>query len=594
MNKIWVPDPLPPVDARRGPFQGQRAVLVTCFRCFVLATITLLLGCAEGGPQVWTPTEIRAAQRQSYPDAAGNRFVALADFEQDAPLTAFSVSESESEEASVPARRDRSRYRHETGRASMRVDAPNVAHPLVLDLGTLAPSARDWSDYTLLLFSADVASPGPDARLTVHVLSEDDRGPGWERTFVLHRPWQTVRVDLAEVGNAVDLKNVSAIRWWLEPPNDALRLNLDDLLLIDDTRWIVGPSTTDGHLSVSVRGGRLHVASRDRFELTFADGVLERVSAILPTSIAAPQGLGPWLLPADANRLGDTDFVVACDDPEIFASWGRAVRSSQRLVEHSTARVVVDGEWEFISSDTDRRGPRLIWRYTVYPNGNVFCRLLADPADNWPASASGVGLTYNGRIPWTVESLPREVARAAILRRTESETVLWATEPATTRPRLYDWISADRNAGCLFYVQEPLDALDSVHYLRIGPSGPSGDHAMVQSWLDPLSITCSSGRVRGDQPGDRNHDGFNESEGCYELEMTDHVLRAELGPIAPAYDHVVLRIHGARPNERVTAALSGRLLGTDARDANGNLLLTLPETLRSPKVLEVFRNPRRR
>jgi hypothetical protein len=175
-----------------------------------------------------TPT----LHRQAYPQTAGGRFVALADFE-DAP-GARTGSAQVRHFALAPAGGGQRQFAvniTRTGAGALSADLPPESQ-----LVFVLPEVRDFADFTLLSLAMHVDAPRDDLR----VLLVGPEGVWASPRKLLRAGWNTVEVDLGRlVGEGrIDLGDVREIRLAMTRAGGDVRLYLDDILLIDNRRQI--------------------------------------------------------------------------------------------------------------------------------------------------------------------------------------------------------------------------------------------------------------------------------------------------------------------------------------------------------------------
>jgi hypothetical protein len=89
-----------------------------------------------------------------------------------------------------------------------------------------------------------------------------------------------------------------------------------------------------------------------------------------------------------------------------------------------------------------------------------------------------------------------------------------------------------------------------------------------------------------DAPGDLDCDGYNESEGCYELMPDSGVLRFQFLPGSLLRHHLVFRIR-ATAGKTCWVYADGRIIDRQGRDQHGNLLFALSRAASTPVAIEV-------
>jgi hypothetical protein len=549
--------------------------------------------------------------RDAYPDCANGRFVSIADFETPDQVSLFqtvgpSRSLSELRQPSLSILRSR----NETGAGSLKAWFTHPDDRLICDGRHSEKLAliRDWRPYSLLLMS--LHAPADGALIEITVQSGTAQPITWSRTRALQPGWNLIRLDTATIGETVDLADIRILSWRVIDAPRTIDLYLDDVILTDNTDLVLGHPETPNELYVFRRGRRILVGVRNRFELAFANGQIVAWRGPLGENLADPGGLGPWPVPLPADWRHTPTAPVAYDDPQLMASWGVNVVTTELLEEANALRAIVSGTWAFVGADSDIDEPRkpgperpgFHWRYVIHRSGQIHSRVRAHAAESgWPAPRVGFALGLDGRRsfthvsppPPTTSQEPAAFALAARTRRTAAD-LLWSWIPAGQFNAQRVLASVDeRRLALLVGDLEPTPVVDTVHVLRIWPvdlDTALEATTLVNDLQRPSPPIPTAGRCLTDEPGDIDHDGYNESEGCYELALDAGVLRFEFQPGATTRFDPVFRIHGTA-DRRCWTYVQGRLVETVARDAHNNLLLQLPHVVTAPTAVEVHTTP---
>ena len=204
----------------------------------------------------------------------------------------------------------------------------------------------------------------------------------WTRTIQARSGWNLVRLDLAAIGEWVDLKDIRALAWRAPQITAPIDVYLDDVIIADNRQPLLGEQAQAGEMYVFTRGRRIYVGARERFELAFADGQIAAWRSGSDENLVDPDGLGPWPIPLSANWLDDQSPAPVYDDPSLFASWGPAAAATQRVIEATPFRVIVVGHWRFAlgtaapaTADAENGGAGHDWQYTIYPSGAVYVQV---------------------------------------------------------------------------------------------------------------------------------------------------------------------------------------------------------------------------
>ncbi|MFQ5806368.1 MAG: hypothetical protein ACE5I3_07955 [Phycisphaerae bacterium] len=546
-----------------------------------------------------------ARMQRAYPDLHTGRFVCLADFNTQPQAALFRVLGPRGTEAKGQPTVSVRRAIDETGAGGLKARLTSPNDLLLFDGARSEELAlvRDWRDYNLLLFN--IYGPPDGLLLEFWAQSGTDLPIRWTRNLFAQPGWHLYRFDLSEIGEELDLADVRALGCRAPELTAPIDLYLDDLILTDNTRYLLGENAAAGELYVVTRGRRIHVGARGRFELAFSDGVIVEWHADNGQNLTVRSGLGPWPLPLPRDWSFRHADPVVYDDPALYANWGARVAAAQRIVEMSEFRVVVAGIWRFLPApDGARTGPRSAtapehsWRYVVYPSGQVYVRVTSHARDaGWRAPRLGYALALNGR-----SGFSRVASGSAYGGRSDANFVL-LSQPGRDRPDLLwcahapeaaqrhlELVSADeRRVAVTVGDVETTDTVEAAHLLRFWPpdiDGAPEAQSFSADYQQPARLTVSPGRAVTDAPGDLNHDGFNESEGCYELEPKAGLLRFRFSPGPYLRHRPIFRVHGTATRDCWVYA-PGRIVRHRGRDRHGNLLFTLPRAVSRPLTIEV-------
>ncbi len=565
-------------------------------------------GGPTAGPQGLSPALEK--MRKTYPDLESGRFIVLADFEAPDQVRLFRTVGADGTEGDRPQPSLSILHgRSETGPSALKVRLERPDDRCLLDGQRAEPTSllRDWRKYALLLVS--IFGPPEGLVLEVTVESGGDEPVVWKRTISISKGWNLCRLDLETVGDTIDLGNVRAVGWRAPQLTAPVDLYFDDVILADNTKQIVGETAGPDELHVFTRGRRIHVAARDRFELGFADGVLTSWQDAGHENLVDVEGLGPWPIPLQADWATRTDAAVTYDDPQLFRGWGSAAAATQRIVEVSTRRVVIEGQWRFEnaaappSSQPAATGqPSHTWRYVIYPSGCIYVDVTSRAPDSgWGAPRVGYAVGLDARRDFRAIA-PRQSTSGAnrpqfsLLARTgrNQGDLLWTWPKDRALPREREFVSADDRRLAVIVGDVDADPLvETTHLLRVWPSdidaAPEAE-AYAGDYQNPAVISPTLGQVLKDVPGDANHDGFNEADGCYELALVDGALRFDFDPgPKPRFDPV-FRVHGAAQRQ-CWVYVRGRALQPLGRDAEQNLLFQLGRISGARVSIEVHTTP---
>lgn len=544
----------------------------------------------------------RARLRRVYADLSSGRFHVVADFSSAEQARHFRVlgagGATEREKPSVSLLHGRD----ETGAGALRAtlartDALELAPSDERSLGSLP---TDWQRYALLLMSIQGPPDGMRVELTVRAA---DGAASWSRMLAVQPGWSLQRIDLGDVAQQIDLARVGSLTWRLPDAAETAPLLLDDLVLADNTRAVLGDPQREGELYVLERGRRLCVGCGGRFELAFAAGVIVGWNEPGRPNLTVPTGLGPWPvpLPDDWSRVGAAP--VAYDDPALYAAWGERVSAAQTLVESSPLRAVVRGWWRFSAPAEGgapaAASPEHSWQYTIYPSGAVYVRVSSESAGRgWSGPRVGCAVALDARFgfarvgPEPAYSEQAEAVRFALLSQAGADRpdLLWVPHDRALAARQVELVTSDdRRLALTLGDTAAENRVDSAHLLRFWPRdldhAPEGE-AFAGDYQHPAEIEVLRGALAAGVAGDLDGDGFNESEGCHELRLDENLLRLRLRPGRWLRHATVLRVHGTT-GRRCWVYADGRIVDTVERDADGRLLIALPEFLSSEPLIEV-------
>lgn len=460
---------------------------------------------------------------------------------------------------------------------------------------------------------ATAAATGPEAQSGEPAAASPR---AWERRFALQPGWNVLRVDLDELRDTVALERVGLLELWPPDATAPIDLYLDDVLLIDDSREIV--PVTDGEcLQISARGRRLRIVAlgatlpvergpgepgsppprldpRRRFELTFADGVIVAAGGESELSLCPPTGLGPWPL-ALPEAWWEAEPPPAYDSAHMFEAWGGSASASQALIEATPFRAVVRGRWRFhdqpgIAPGDERPGHA--WQYTVYPDGRVYLSVTSNAGDRgWPAPLAAYAIALAGGRGFKTAAGPDDAPFILFSRAGPAETdVLWAPYDARwMRPQRVLASADDSRLAVIAGAGPAAPVLASAHMLRVWPrdlDDAGQAERLVRDYREPAAVSVSPGEVVCDAAGDLDRDGFNESEGCYEVRPARGMVRCTLRHGARLRYRPLFRVHESS-GKRAAAYLNGRVLRSIGRDAEGNALVLAPVVTDRPFALEV-------
>lgn len=542
--------------------------------------------------------------RQTYPDLQTGPFISLADFESPGQVLLFRTLRADGTQPDDQPTLSILRSRNETGAGGLKVVLRGPDDRLVFDGARSSELAliRDWRPYALLLMS--LYGPPGGAVVEFTVTSGEAQPRHWTRTLRLKPQWNLVALDVATIGDHVDLADVRALGWRVPGATGGVELFVDDVILADNRRWVRGEGAAPGELYAFTRGRRLYVGARDRFELALADGIIVRWQDASGENLCDVGGLGPWPVPLPDGWAAPDAAPIAYDDPQLYAGWGPVVATSQTLVEATPARVVVTGEWRWRSvaaqpdtSTAPEPGHR--WTYTLYPSGALHVQLDSTaPPGGWGQPRVGYALGLDGRRGFTaprMDTVPDAPALVLLARPQPGRAdLLWTWPERGALPLRRDFASQDERRIATIVGEVPAAAeVHSVHLLRVWPAdldGPPEAASLAADYARPAQVRVLAGRLVTDAAGDRDGDGFNEGEGLFELELADNVLRFTFDPGKVVRFEPRFRVHGTA-GRKCWVYARGRPVEPSWRDRGDLLLFELPRTSAGTITVEVHAGP---
>lgn len=359
--------------------------------------------------------------KQVYPELQSGRFLVIADFEEPTQLGIVELVNASGRGDLFP---HTARGRAETGGGALLFASGSAEDTLVLAnrQGSEWYLKRDWRAYDVMLISIQ----SPTAGLTATVTIAGGQRLAASTTSPLNSGWNTVRLDLAELGEQVPLDDVQEIRLSISGQSKPVTVVLDDFLLTGSREELFGDSgNTAGALYVQRVGKRWNIGAGGRFEITLMNGQIRR-----------------WYnLAADPHRIRNLvegtalgPMPMAVDSSGNFAALtapGANVTVQQRIIEMNPVRAVVEVTWH--TSATDDSVAIYRWNYTIYPTGQVFARveLLAAKDSHWSAPLGAVVSIASGQSDIRTRVGKDEVAHSSWL----PDDHRSATVPMTDGPR---------------------------------------------------------------------------------------------------------------------------------------------------------------
>ncbi|MBL8877847.1 MAG: hypothetical protein JNG88_01905 [Phycisphaerales bacterium] len=587
---------------------ATRAIRLPLFSA--IAACLGLLGCDalrpsnRGGAADGSLSPVLVRLRDAYSDLVDGRFVVLADFEtaEQEKLLRVAAVDGGASQLEQPAV-DITQSRNETGAGSVRCLLPDAAATVIFD-GARSDQLsliRDWGSYQLLLFNSRASQ---NATLQIDIAAGREADQHWTSRVHVGPTWQLHRVDLADVGESIDIHDVRSITLRAIESTAPLTLNLDDIVLADNARELSTAGPAAGDLGVRAAGRRTHVVSRDRFDLGFCDGLICSWTSESPDNLVVRSGLGPWPVTLAAGWHANRDAPPAYDDPRMYASFGEAAATAQKVVEATPYRVQIDGHWRFVAgaASTDDM-PAFHWRYSIYSDGRVFVHLRCDSAElPWPEEFVGQAIAVRADRQFHRFTGSNSADRASptftLLSRPGAQRadLLWIpSNPAEAGHSLFASSSDQRCESVICGEKTAAASVQFASQLVVWPRDMEAavDAApLARNYQQPPKISVLTGSLARDRAGDLNGDGFNEGEGTFELVASDGILRFRHSPPAAVPDRVRFSVHNTA-GAKAWVYVSGRILRETGRDADDQLLFTLPVSQSAPLDVEVNTRPER-
>lgn len=588
-------------------------------RIALIAATACLAGCQLPGSKPLPPSASqpaatqRAAQpepptgptlarfQRAYADLAGGRFIILADFNTADQASLCKVVAADGAARPAPEI-SITIARNETGPGGLTAKLAEPRDRVLFDLDDSPDHptlVHDWSPYSLFL--ASVFGPPDGALLELSIASSSG---AWARRVHIRPGWNLLRVDLPEIADSIDLKHVQRVAWSAPRLSGALELGFDDFVLADNTRWLLGEAAQPAdRLYAFNRGRRLYVGATGRFEIGLADGQIVWWRGGDDLNLAAPAGIGPWPTPLPVDWTLRREAPPAYDDPANFEAWGVPADATQEVIESNPFRVVVRGQWRYETPENRAtpiaERPGHSWQYTIYADGRVYVRARSEARTaKWREPRVGYAVAVNQKGKFRhVRSEPAYAQREPVCfalfspPTPDAPDLLWVPHLTALGARQNELESADGRLAVTLGDIESADVIETAHLLRFWPTDVNGApdaETFAADYEYPAKLDVRHGLLRSDVAGDLNHDGFNESEGLYELAVTDGLLRFQFDPgrwlrHAPAF-----RVHGLEGGE-CWVYCDGRILSPAGRDGAGAPVFTLPQSMGRVMAVEVNR-----
>ena len=540
----------------------------------------------------------------TYEDLASKHFEIVADFESPEQASMFRVETPDSPGA---VRFSTERARPETGTGSLKMTFIDSKERIVAQDRTDAQWSlvRDWSKYQLLLMS--VFTPRKLGTFQVNVRSGTDVPLTYTASRIMLNPgWNLVRIDLGDLQEEVNLADMRALGFGCDPLETPVELYLDDVVLVDNTRQVFGPTEPrDGELYVRSEGRRIAVGAGGRFEVIFSRGQIRQWYDLgMDTSrlhnLAGRGSLGPApvVVPAEgsAKKLNP-------DDPSAWAGLGVAVAVHQALAEVTPLYARVEGQLRFGSVDSppDDNSPAHRWIYSIYRDGRIYVECSGTArTDNFNPPGIGMAFSCDSSAGFRRELAQSQPALAEEGQEPRSSSYCLFTRPqrnaadfliipsAPMAARSIDNAGESRS-GVLWLIPGQEAGFGFAALMKVWPAdidSPAQADPIAEDYQKPLPIGLEVGHLGRTDPGDFDGDGFSEARGYYVLQLDGSTARVRI-PAQPRLRFAPMFKVLDVGNRDVWAYLDGKQVKDMQRDADGNVLFIVPGVISREALLEI-------
>ena len=384
------------------------------------------------------------------------------------------------------------------------------------------PHTRDFRRFTVLSLAVHAPAVRDDLLITL-----TNTQAAWHSSRrLVSAGWNTVMIDLARLQRrgTFDLANVRTIQIRFASAGEAVRFHIDDVMLIDNRRRIAAAPPAI-------------VLSKTGLDYTLAlPGWTDSIHIAM-----ADDGL--WRLGRNQGRvqLAAAGEELTSGGEDLRAMGDRKVGAVE-LVEANSLRLRIRNTWYFppqAGEWTDMAIRQIRWDYTFYPDGRWVTSVMLNNAGG--RELGGIRVTTPTAVAWSNGSIDSRLEVADFA----GPVGVWA-------------------------------------YLA-APPGPDGDTYRA-NFARPIPATCRLGRPDPWAAGDADHDGFDESQGCYFARSTGGNCRVELAGRGDPLRRPVIYVAGPWKGP-VAANCAGLPLRPVARLPDG-VLAIVPDTLTTPTIIE--------
>jgi hypothetical protein len=547
----------------------------------------------------------------AYPDLRNGRFAVIADFERPEHMELFRLT------ATSPAARfayDQQRGRRKTGTGCLLFTRGTDDDTLIISDANANNwhLKRNWQPFDMLLMSVFAPQNG----LRMQTIISGGRGADGHAsgaTIPLSAGWNVARIDLAAMADHIPLDDVREIKLAVVGSDRPMTIALDDITVTSVRHDLFGNSDArDGSLYVQQIGRRWRVgAATDEhgFELTFANGQI----VAWHDPAGDPHRLRNFVRGA---KLGPTPVVVGSEgaSERDFMRLGPTVVAKSRIMEMNPVRVVVNSDWRFVvdpQTPSEALGARPFqrWVYHIYASGQVYVSVEATAGSpTWTPSELGLALTLasspsNGFAIKLID--PAEItlnpsgAAFATARLKESDTFLLygvRTEGVATQMRDASVFTAggDAPSELLSLVATANRQAGSVTswscHLMFGASNSTSPAEALQravAYAAPIPPRIEMDGLAPQQDGTVPPVEFDPVSGCFSITANGDRVRFTLDGSRQAYFAPTFHIRDAQ-RRKAWVYVDDEIIRSVARDAEGHIIIQLPEAVRDESVVEVL------
>ncbi len=409
------------------------------------------------------------------------------------------------------------------------------------EAGSSSVFAGTDRQYTLLSMAILSGAMRDDLRVTLI----SGKGKWTSGPTLLRKGWNQVLIDIQRLDQLPDFdaKDVRAIRLSFIKAADVVTFTLDDIVLIDNyARVAPVPAGV-----IMLRNGldfaiKLPVDEQTAGIRQGEDG-LWRLGLDQPIVQLFPAGEDDYFGEGEADQNNNHKGLPG----EHLEPLGPNRVGQIKVEEHNPVRIRISNSWLFPS----RAGQwamvgirHLKWIYTVYPDGRWITDIQLNNAGGKPVSQVSI-------------SLP--------------------DKPAA-------WAGPKGGISQSLAVNDFIGPSGQWSYMQAS-DGPDKD-LLIQNYLKPVRIeTILAGD--GFSPGDLDHDGFDESQGCYYLEAVNGHCRFKILPPPEGVLNPVFRVAGPWQGEP-SVNLEGLAVQNVSSLPDGCAVFMLDGKLTKPVFVEVF------